>query len=263
MATSHESEHGVHHPSTKQYVVIAIILFVITMVEFVLIWDRAGINDYLGLSRIPLLIFLSAIKFAIVILFYMHLKFDNPLFFRVFMAGLVLAFMVGLSLIGLFTAIKGDSRDFAQANATAYAGHEEDGHGAESSTVTLPTIPPPPTLPPAGSEDGGTGETSTTPAQSGSGTAPIGEDVVLLNGCQACHSIDGSVLVGPSWKGIFGSSESLEGGGTAIVNEDYIRESIREPNAKIVEGFTPDLMPILPLTDADIDAVIEYIQSVQ
>ena len=135
MATSHESEHseqGVHHPSTKQYVVIAIILFAITMVEFVLIWDRAGINDYLGLSRIPLLIFLSAIKFAIVILFYMHLKFDNPLFFRVFMAGLVLAFMVGLSLIGLFTAIKGDSRDFAQANATAYAGHEEDGHGAES-----------------------------------------------------------------------------------------------------------------------------------
>ena len=94
MATPHQTEHAVHHPTTKQYMVIAAILFAITIVEFVLIWEKAGIDDDLGLSKIPLLVFLSAIKFAIVILFYMHLKFDNPFFLRVFLAGLALAFEI-------------------------------------------------------------------------------------------------------------------------------------------------------------------------
>ena len=148
MATSHETEHGSNHPSTKQYVLIAIILFTITIVEFVLIWEKAGIDDDLGLSRIPLLIFLSAIKFAIVILFYMHLKFDNPFFLRVFLAGLALAFMVGLALIGLFTAIKGESRDYAAARAVPYEHHEEatasvgettsPSHSTNSGGVTEP-----------------------------------------------------------------------------------------------------------------------------
>ena len=258
MATPHESEHQVHHPSTKQYVFIAILLFAITIVEFVMIWDRAGIDDYLGVSKVPLLIALSAVKFAIVILFYMHLKFDNPFFFRVFMAGLILAFMVGLALIGLFTAIQGESRNFAEANAKYYEGHGEAEHGE----IVLPTIPPPPTLAPPGSESS-EGDGAAPAPSSGTAATASGEEIVLLNGCQACHTIDGSVLVGPSWKGIFGSSEALEGGGSATVDADYIRESIREPNAKIVEGFLPDLMPVLPLTDADIDAVIEYIESLE
>ena len=154
MATPHETEHAVHHPSTKQYVVIALILFAITIVEFVLIWEKAGIDDDLGLSKVPLLIFLSAIKFAIVILFYMHLKFDNPLFLRVFLAGLALAFMVGLALIGLFTAIKGESRDFAEARALPFEHHEEETAGTGEATTTPPgtgggetTEPPPPTGP--------------------------------------------------------------------------------------------------------------------
>ncbi len=142
MATEHGSEHDVHHPSTKQYVLIAIILFAITIVEFILIWDRAGIDDQLGVSRVPLLVFLSSIKFAIVILFYMHLKFDNPLFFRLFMAGLVLAFMVGLSLIGLFTAILGEPRELAANVQEPYVHHGEgeDEH-ATGSGLSGP-VPP-------------------------------------------------------------------------------------------------------------------------
>ena len=263
MATPHESEHQVHHPSTKQYVFIAILLFVITIVEFVMIWDRAGIDVYLGASTVPLLIALSAVKFAIVILFYMHLKFDNPFFFRVFMAGLILAFMVGLALIGLFTAIQGESRNFAEANAKYYEGHGEADHGEANGEIVLPTIPPPPTLAPPGSESSEGDGAAPAPSSSEPAAASSGEDIVLLNGCQACHSTDGTVLVGPSWKGIFGTSEALEGGGSATVDADYIRESIKEPNAKIVQGFLPDLMPVLPLTDADIDAVIEYIESLK
>ncbi len=152
MATSHDPEHAAHHPTTKQYVVIAAFLFAITIVEFVLIWEKAGIDDDLGLSKVPLLIFLSAIKFVIVILFYMHLKFDNPLFFRVFMAGLVLAFMVGLALIGLFSAIKGETREFAEARAVPYEHHDEKvsgtveettaDHGGEESVKPLPPAGP-------------------------------------------------------------------------------------------------------------------------
>ena len=146
MATTHEeAEHDVRHPTIKQYVAIAAILFAITIVEFILIWPTAGIDDDLGLSKIPLLIFLSAIKFAIVIMFYMHLKFDHPLFWRVFIAGLVLAFMVGLALMGLFTAIKGDSRAYAEERAVPFV-HEGEGEHVEAhpAPTAVPQAPPTP-----------------------------------------------------------------------------------------------------------------------
>ena len=89
---AHETEHTSHHPTFIQYLLIAIILFAITIVEFVLIWERAGIVDHLGASKVPLLVALSAVKFAIVIMYYMHLKFDDRLFTGIFLAGLALAF---------------------------------------------------------------------------------------------------------------------------------------------------------------------------
>ena len=103
MATTHghETEHGGGHPSLGQYIVIAILLFAITIVEFVIIMDFPGeaekvIAEALGEPSTTILLFLlSGIKFAIVILFYMHLKFDNKFFFWVFIAGMVLAVMVG------------------------------------------------------------------------------------------------------------------------------------------------------------------------
>ena len=95
MATTHETEHsgGGGHPSLKQYIFIAILLFAITIVEFVIIMDFPGeqervISDALGQTSATILLFLlSGIKFAIVILFYMHLRFDNKLFFLDFCCG--------------------------------------------------------------------------------------------------------------------------------------------------------------------------------
>ena len=122
-----QTEHTTgHHPTFKQYVLIAIILFAITIVEFLLIWDRAGIEDNLGASKIPLLIGLSAVKFAIVIMFYMHLKFDNRLFGTVFLGGLGLAFLVGIALLGLFIAFEGSQRTYAVDRAVPYEEHADD-----------------------------------------------------------------------------------------------------------------------------------------
>ena len=99
MTSSHQEG---HHPTFKQYVLVAIILFAITIVEFVLIWPRAGIVESLGYSKLPLLAILSAIKFAIVIAFYMHLKFDHNIFSRMLILGIILATGTFLALLVLF-----------------------------------------------------------------------------------------------------------------------------------------------------------------
>jgi len=62
-------------------------------------------------------------------------------------------------------------------------------------------------------------------------------------GCNACHSLDGTVQVGPSWQGIYNRQEELEDGSTVTVDDAYIRESIINPNHQIVAGFLPNLMP--------------------
>ena len=150
MAATHETGHGEHevrHPSTKQYILIAAILFAITIVEFIIIMDMPGpqgkvVGNTLGQPSTTILLFLlSTIKFAIVILFYMHLKFDNPLFLRLFLAGLVLAFMVGLSLIGLFTAILGGPRELATVEAEPFEHHVEEAGHAEGAAPSGPAGP--------------------------------------------------------------------------------------------------------------------------
>ena len=157
MATTHETEHGGGgHPSLKQYIVIAIMLFAITIVEFVIIMDFPGeaekvIADALGEPATTILLFLlSGIKFAIVILFYMHLKFDNRFFFWVFIAGMVLAVMVGLALIGLFAAIKGgDLRADDAPYVQCAFDHELGAHGENvcPTPVPQPTSTPHPVVP--------------------------------------------------------------------------------------------------------------------
>ncbi len=56
-------------------------------------------------------------------------------------------------------------------------------------------------------------------------------------GCVSCHSTDGTPGVGPTWLGIYGRQEALDDGTTVTVDDAYIRESIYDPNAKLVAGF--------------------------
>ena len=92
----------------------------------------------------------------------------------------------------------------------------------------------------------------------------LGQLTYNQSGCSTCHSIDGSQKVGPSFKGLFGRQEKITSLGTVNVDENYIRESILEPQSKIVEGFPPS-MPTFKgqLSDRRIAGVIEYIKTLK
>ena len=141
MSSSHQPEQS-HHPTFMQYVLVAAILFIITIIEFFAIFPNP---DLIGAAKIPVLAILSAIKFAIVIMFYMHLKFDHRMFTMFFLAGLALAFIVGIAVLSMLTALDGSPRAFASANAVHYVHYVEGDHEvehAEPTIVPVPTVPP-------------------------------------------------------------------------------------------------------------------------
>jgi len=80
----------------------------------------------------------------------------------------------------------------------------------------------------------------------------------------ACHSLDGSRLVGPSWKGLFGSERKLADGTTVKADENYLRESILQPMVKVVESYPPS-MPSYQgqLQEVQIDGIIAYIKTLK
>jgi cytochrome c oxidase subunit 2 len=95
----------------------------------------------------------------------------------------------------------------------------------------------------------------------GSGSlAERGRALADAKGCVACHTIDGSPRVGPTWKGLYGKTESLRDGSTAKVDEKFLRDFIREPQARGIKGFAP-VMPKIELSDEELAALVAYIQT--
>jgi cytochrome c oxidase subunit II len=94
--------------------------------------------------------------------------------------------------------------------------------------------------------------------------AERGKQLYTQRGCNACHSLDGSRVVGPTWKGLWGKEEVMQDGQKITVDENYVRESILEPQAKIVNGFPP-VMPSFKgvVSDEDISAIIAYMKSLK
>lgn len=92
----------------------------------------------------------------------------------------------------------------------------------------------------------------------------VGKVLYEKQGCSTCHTVDGSPKIGPSWKGLFGKTESFTDGSSTTADENYIRQSILDPTAKVVAGFAPS-MPTYQgkLKDAQIDAIIAYIKSLK
>lgn len=85
-------------------------------------------------------------------------------------------------------------------------------------------------------------------------------------GCLACHTLDGSKGVGPSWLGLAGSERTFSDGTTAIADDAYLLNSILNPNGNIVEGFTPGIMPqnfATQMTENQLADVIAYIKSLR
>ncbi len=267
------SDPGVHesrHPTLKQYVGIAIFLFVITIVEFVIILPE----DFRGAGwTIAPLAILSAIKFAAVIFFYMHLKFDNRLLTWVFLGGLVLGFAVVLALIGLFSAFTPSQRPYAEANAKPCTlDHElggclEDKVGliAAAEPASEPVSPAPAASEPAAPVSQPTAPTGGLAAQ-GRSIFISGQGEGAATPCSTCHYIEGVPeavgLLGPDLTRIGADAASRQPGVSA---EAYLTASIREPESFVAEGVeraTPGLMIAsitAGLSDADVEALVAYL----
>ena len=93
----HDSSHFADGPSDVVYLKIAGVLFVLTGMEV-----YASYADWLGNAFLPLLLILMAIKFLLVVLFFMHLKFDAKIFGRLFWAGFFLAVTVYVAALATF-----------------------------------------------------------------------------------------------------------------------------------------------------------------
>lgn len=95
-----------------------------------------------------------------------------------------------------------------------------------------------------------------------------GKRIMQNIGCFACHTLDGTKLVGPSFKGIWGAEHTVVTGKETqkvTVDEEYIKRSIYDPNADVVEGFMKGLMVSYQgqLSEDDIKSITEYLKTVK
>ena len=107
-----------------------------------------------------------------------------------------------------------------------------------------------------GEDLGGDGTTDTT--------TPVAVDPeAAARGMQLCHSVDGTPSTGPTWKGVAGASRPLESGESVTADAAYLFNSIVDPGAQIVAGYS-NVMPsdyVDQLTEAEINDLVAYIQS--
>jgi cytochrome c oxidase subunit 2 len=96
--------------------------------------------------------------------------------------------------------------------------------------------------------------------------ADQGFQVLRRNGCNACHSVDGSKLVGPSYLGGWGTMRKVTTGREereVLVDSAYVRRSIYEPNADVVDGFNQGLMLSYEglVSEEEVSLIIEYLKA--
>jgi len=95
-----------------------------------------------------------------------------------------------------------------------------------------------------------------------------GLTILKRNACISCHSLNGTTLVGPTFKGIYGRKEMVLEGGQEYeltVDDGYITKSIYEPNLQVVEGFNPGLMISYKeqVNEDDLKQIIEYLKTLK
>jgi cytochrome c oxidase subunit 2 len=99
---------------------------------------------------------------------------------------------------------------------------------------------------------------------SGGSTGPLsasGEKIFSELGCVTCHRTDTQGR-GPNLQGVFGKPVLLEDGRTVVADENYVRESILDPGAKVVNGFKP-VMPTFQglVSEEQLNALVAYVKS--
>ena len=91
-------------------------------------------------------------------------------------------------------------------------------------------------------------------------------EVSTMYACQTCHSSDGTAIIGPSWKNLYGSEGVVTTEDGEIINvikeDEYLIESIVNPYAKIVDGYDPLMADAYgALSKNDLQSLVEYIKS--
>lgn len=93
----------------------------------------------------------------------------------------------------------------------------------------------------------------------GTGGDSTGADLAAEIGCFACHS-DSDTDLAPTLEGIWGTEVALEDGSTVTVDETYVRRSIMDPDADIVEGYR-GVMPNFSLSGSEVHRLVEWVES--
>lgn len=89
--------------------------------------------------------------------------------------------------------------------------------------------------------------------------------VLEKNSCLTCHSLDGKVAVGPTFKGMYGRRETVYAGDEAreiVVDEAALERGIQDPTAERLKGYPP-AMPAAPLSEADLRLVVDFIKELK
>jgi len=237
MGMSSDHKNRQHGASIPAYMLVAAILVVVTSLEVGLFY-----LDMIGELMVTIMIVLSIMKFGLVIGYFMHLKFEAPLFTYFFMAGVVLAVAISLAFLTLFTNF-----DIGDPNVA-------------SPPPATPTPYPTPTI-------------AMIPADSVSNVASEdlvavligGEGIFAGKGCAGCHSIDGLEgavgQVGPNLTKIGTVADTRVPGMNA---RGYIEESIMNPSNFVVDGFAP-VMPNLmsSFNKGEFEELVDYLESLQ
>lgn len=203
---SAKEEHSEHaHPTPLQYAAVALILAIITAVEVGIFYIEA-LEQY-TVAIVVIFIVLSAIKFALVVMFYMHLRYETKLFSSFFVGGMLLATSVIIALMALFSVLLSTPTRVVAADAT-------------------------------------------------------GSEIFVSKGCGACHTLTGlsSGTVAPNLDNIGSISKTRVVG---LTSQEYLRASIENPGAFIVEDF-PNAMPSTireTLTDKEFETLITFLES--
>lgn len=95
--------------------------------------------------------------------------------------------------------------------------------------------------------------------------ADLGPKILQAKGCLGCHSLDGSVKVGPTFKSMMGRKQTVIAAGTEkeiTVDASYIRKHILEPQATTVKGYPP-VMPKIPITDSELKTITVYLEALK
>ncbi len=95
---------------------------------------------------------------------------------------------------------------------------------------------------------------------------PLGLQVLRRNACIACHSLDGSQVLGPSFKGYWGKERTIitgQGERTVIADEEYTRTQIYEPTKMVLKGFPAGLMQSYKgvVSEEEVQQIIDYLRS--